>query len=178
MCIRDRHTVTITYTGGAGSIFYFDFLEIAIPTGDLPTFAPDPQMTLATDWDTLNSQALAPERTAWQIQALGFTGRANHYAGALWFYELVCAGQQYATGTIAFSGTSEFGKTTQVSLGPTVFTHLNLIGDTPASLAQAFALLINEGAVSYTHLDVYKRQNWLGTHHSRCPRRWRRLIPF
>jgi hypothetical protein len=141
-----QHTVTITYTGGAGSIFYFDFLEIAIPTGDLPTFAPDPQMTLATDWDTLNSQALAPERTAWQIQALGFTGRANHYAGALWFYELVCAGQQYATGTIAFSGTSEFGKTTQVSLGPTVFTHLNLIGDTPASLAQAFALLINEGA--------------------------------
>jgi hypothetical protein len=77
-------------------------------------------MTLATDWDTLNSQALAPERTAWQIQALGFTGRANHYAGALWFYELVCAGQQYATGTITFSGTSQFGETTQISLGPTV----------------------------------------------------------
>jgi hypothetical protein len=141
-----QHTVTITHTGDAGSTFYFDFLEIAIPTGDLPTFVPDPQTTLATDWDTLHSQALAPERTAWLIQALGFTGRANHYAGALWFYELTCAGQQYATGTITLSGTSEFGKTTQVSLGPTVFTHLNLIGDTPASLAQAFALLINEGA--------------------------------
>jgi hypothetical protein len=140
------HTVTVTHTGVAGSSFYFDFLEIAIPTSDLPTFAPDPQTTLATDWDTLHSQALAPERTAWLIQALGFTGRANHYAGALWFYELLCSGQQYATGTITFSGASEFGKTTQVSLGPTVFTHLNLIGDTISSLAQAFALLINEGS--------------------------------
>jgi len=141
-----QHNVTITYTGDAGSTFYFDFLEIAVPTTDLPIFPPDSQTTLATDWDTLNSQALAPERTAWQIQSLGFAGRANHYAGALWFYELVCAGQQYATGTIVLSGTSTFGDTTQVSLGPTVFTHLNLIGDTPTSLAQAFALLVDEGA--------------------------------
>jgi hypothetical protein len=64
----------------------------------------------------------------------------------LWFYELLCSGQEYATGTIAFSGASQFGNTTQVSLGPTVFTHLNLIGDTITSLAQAFALLINEGS--------------------------------
>jgi hypothetical protein len=141
-----QHTVTITHTGSTGDPFYFDFLEIAIPTTELPTFPTDPQTTLATDWDTLHSQALAPERTAWLIQALGFAGRANHYAGALWFYELTCAGQQYANGTITFSGASQFGKTTQVSLGPTVFTHLNLIGDTPSSLAQAFELLINEGS--------------------------------
>jgi hypothetical protein len=143
---QTQHTVTVTHTGATGEPFYFDFFEVAIPTQNLPTFAADPQSTLATDWDTLNSQALAPERTAWQIQALGFTGRANHYVGALWFYELVCAGQQYATGAITFSGTSEFGKTTQISLGPTVLTHLNLIGDTPASLALAFQLQINEGS--------------------------------
>ncbi len=140
------HTVIITHAGETGETFYFDFFEICVPSGDLPTFSVDPQTTLATDWDTLHSQALAPERTAWLIQALGFTGRANHYAGALWFYELVCSGQQYATGSIIFSGASEFGKTTQVSLGPTVFTHLNLIGDTPSSLALAFTLLINEGS--------------------------------
>ena len=140
------HTVKVTHTGAAGSYFYFDFLEVAIPTGNLPTFTPDTQTTLATDWDTLHSQALAPERTAWLIQALGFTGRCNHYAGALWFYELYNPGQVYATGTITFSGASQFGKTTQVWLGPTVLTHLNLIGDTPVSVALAFALLTNEGA--------------------------------
>jgi hypothetical protein len=140
------HTVTITHAGQAGSYFYFDFLEVAVPTADLPVFSPDSQTTLATDWDTLHSQALAPERTAWLVQALGFTGRTNHYAGALWFYELCCPAQQYATGAITFSGVSQFGDTTQVSLGPTTLTHLNLIGDTPASLAIAFELLINEGS--------------------------------
>ena len=140
------HTVTVTHAGPAGSYFYFDFLEVAAPSADLPVFLAGAQTTLATDWDTLHSLALAPERTAWLIQALGFAGRSNHYAGALWFYELCCPGQQYATGTITFSGASQFGDTTQVSLGPTTLTHLNLIGDTPASLAKAFELLINEGA--------------------------------
>ena len=139
------HTVTITHAGATGSPFFFDFLEIAIPTVDLPIVTPDTQATLATDWDTLHSQTLAPERTAWLIQALGFTGRCNHYAGALWFYELTCVGQQYASGTITFSGTSEFGKTTEISFGPTgvperrtLLMHMNLIGDTPSSLALAF----------------------------------------
>jgi len=141
-----EHSVTITHNGPDGSYFYFDFLEIALPTTQIPVFLADPQTTLATDWDTLHSQALAPERTAWLIQALGFTGRSNHYAGALWFYELYQPGQQYATATVTFSGISTFGNTTNVLLGPTTLTHLNLIGDTPASLAMAFALLINEGS--------------------------------
>jgi hypothetical protein len=101
---------------------------------------------LATDWDTDHSLALAPERTAWLIQKLGFKGRANHYAGAMWFYELLRQGHNYAGGTITFSGQPEFGKTTRVSLGPTSVDHLNLIGDTAASIATCFALLINAGS--------------------------------
>jgi hypothetical protein len=77
-----QHTVTITHTGAAGTDVYFDFLEIAIPTADLPVFGAYPTTALATDWDTLHSQAIAPERTAWLIDTLGFKGRANHYAGA------------------------------------------------------------------------------------------------
>ena len=63
-------------------------------------------MTLATDWDTEHSLALAPERTAWMIDSLGFTGRQNHYVGALWFYELVRTGNVYASGTVTFTGTA------------------------------------------------------------------------
>jgi len=40
-------------------------------------------LTLATDWDTDHCLALPAERTAWLIKTLGFTGRANHYVGAL-----------------------------------------------------------------------------------------------
>jgi len=146
-----QHTVIITTSGGTGSIasyFYFDFLEIAIPCAALPVFAPSPKTTLSTDWDTEHSLALAPERTAWLIHTLGFLGRANHYAGALRFYELSQSGQQYASATVTFAGAPEFSQNnlTQISIGEALFQHWNLIGDTALSIARCFALLINEGS--------------------------------
>jgi len=150
------HTITATNVGG--NAFYFDFLELAVPTSTLPTLAPDTRMTLATDWDTLHSQALAPERTAWMIQALGFAGRANHYAGALWHYELLPQGYTFATATVTFTGTPNPNMPasfTYISIGsygstaaPTVIQHLTLFGDSLASIAKAFELLINNGSTA------------------------------
>jgi hypothetical protein len=141
-----QHTVTVTHTGAAGTDVYFDFLEMAVPTADLPVFGTYPTTALATDWDTLHSQALAPERTAWLIDTLGFKGRANHYAGALWFYELTCPANQYASATIVFTGAPRFGDTTVVTLAGTALQHVNLIGDTAQSIAQAFEFLITAGS--------------------------------
>ena len=140
------HTVTLSHTGSNGAYFYFDFLEITYPASDLPDLPAVAKTTLATDWDTDHSIALAPERTAWLIQKLGFRGRANHYAGAMWFYELARPGHEYSSVTVTFSGSPEFGKTTQVSLGSTAIAHVNLIGDTAATIARCFALLINAGS--------------------------------
>ena len=142
------HQVAITHDGAAGTYLYFDYLEIAVPTNDLPEYPVISAITLATDWDTNHSIALAPERTAWLIYKLGFVGRANHYAGALWFYELTRPGQQYASAAITFAGTPEFGQITSVTLGETLMQHVNLIGDTDESMATCFALLINAGSNS------------------------------
>ena len=160
------HIVTVTHTGGTGTSFYFDFLEIAFPTTDLPAFAAVPSTSLATDWDTNHSLALAPERTAWLIEALGFRGRVNHYAGALWFYELHGSGQQCASATIAFTGTPEFapGAVTELYLGPTLIQHANLLGDTAESIATCLALLVNAGSTGVwasangTTLTITSRQ--------------------
>jgi len=146
-----RHTVSITNgsaTHGGAATFYFDFLEIAIPSGELPVFDTNPTTTLATDWDTEHSLALAPERTAWLMHTLGFHGRANHYAGALWFYELSQSGHQYASATVVFAGAPEFfqNNLTQISIGDALFQHWNLTGDTAQSMARCFGLLINEGS--------------------------------
>jgi len=141
-----QHMVTITHSGSPGTYFYFDFLELAVPTSNIPVCASVPKTSLATDWDTLHSIALAPERTAWLIQALGFHGRVNHYTGALCFYELCQFGFTCASATITFNGASEFGKTTTVTISGTVIDHLNLIGDTPESVAKCFELLINAGS--------------------------------
>lgn len=143
------HTVTVTHSGAAGADCFFDFFEIAAPQPDLPSIAPDAKVTLATDWDTLHSQALPAERTAWLIKTLGFTGRANHYVGALWFYELVPQDFGFASGTVTFSGAPIFSETAEISIGlagsTTTIQHQILIGDTAQSLAKAFELLINNG---------------------------------
>jgi hypothetical protein len=140
------HQVTVSHSGAAGTLLYFDFLEIALPTPNLPDFPTISNTTLATDWDTLHSQALAPERTAWIIQKLGFKGRANHYTGALWFYELTASGNQYASATVTFSGSPVFGSTTTITLDTTDITHVNLIGDTAETVAIALALILNAGS--------------------------------
>jgi hypothetical protein len=148
------HTVTVTHCGAAGTTVYLDFLEAAVPSSSPPAFTADTRTTLATDWDTDHSLALAPERTAWLIDTLGFHGRANHYVGAMWFYELCRPGHQYATGSITFAGKPVFGGQTQVGLGPTQMAHLNLIGDTAESITKAFELLINAGSTGvWAHAD-------------------------
>ncbi len=166
------HTVAMSHAGVATplSYFYFDFLELAIATETLPAPVPEPGITLATDWDTDHSIALAPERTAWMIHSLGFTGRANHYAGALWFYELIAVGYSYASATVTFSGAPTASAITTLYIGavgstdpPNAIAHLNLVGDTAASIAKAFELELNSGytavwaQASETVLTIYAR---------------------
>jgi hypothetical protein len=151
VCAAGNHSITVTNSGPTGNYFYFDFFEIAVPSEDLPTFPVEPKLTLATDWDTLHSISLAPERTAWFIDSLGFTGRQNHYTGALWFYELVPTGFTFATGTVTFSGTitvadGDASQTMVVTINSTGFTKTMHPGDTPDTLAIAFAQAINDGS--------------------------------
>jgi hypothetical protein len=148
------HTVTVTHTGPVAAEFYFDFVEMAVPATTLPSFADQARMTLATDWDTDHSLALAPERTAWLIDTLGFKGRQNNYVGALWFYELVNPDNVYASGTMTFGGTPEPGEFVSVFLGrdddppgtpPTEIQRGMHGGDTLESIAISFAQEINRG---------------------------------
>ena len=70
--------------------------------------------TLATDWDTDHSLAIAPERTAWLMHTLGFKGRANHYAGAMWFYELCNPEGRMLSQRFSFPGTPQFGRQDEI----------------------------------------------------------------
>ncbi len=148
-----EHSVRVQHDGPEGSYFYFDFLEIAVPSDTLPSVPRNTKLSLATDWDTDHSMALAAERTAWLIHSLGFHGRVNHYVGALWFYELHRPGHAYAFATVDFVGTPEFSQVTELRIGrvgepperATVITHLNRIGDTAETIAKAFELELNRG---------------------------------
>ncbi|MEZ5353024.1 MAG: hypothetical protein R2762_10345 [Bryobacteraceae bacterium] len=145
------HNVTVTHSGAANTFLYFDFLEIATPTTALPVFPADDTVTLATDWDTDHSIALPAERTAWMMESLGFRGRANHYVGALWFYELSAPAHVYASATVEFTGVPSFSATTTMTIGrvgeteTALITHLNRIGDTAVTIAKAFEIYLNRG---------------------------------
>jgi hypothetical protein len=151
------HVVTATHSGPNGADFFLDFMDIVYPSTSLPDFPAQSGLSLATDWDTYHSQSLPAERTAWLINKLGFAGRVNHYAGALWFYELVRPGTQYASLTLSFAAQSYTGSPTvvlaiapSVGLGQpaptaTLINHLVLQDDTVANVVQALAALINLG---------------------------------
>ena len=165
------HSVTVAHTGPAGGYFYFDFIELAVPSSTLPEFPLNQKVTLATDWDTDHSIAIAPERTAWLIKKLGFHGRANHYVGALWFYQLHRPGHSYASATVDFSGTPEFSAITELKLNrvgdpaeaAAVIPYLNLMGDTAETVTEAFAMELNRGytavraEASGSRLTIYAR---------------------
>jgi hypothetical protein len=144
------HTVTVQNLGDAR--FFFDFLEIAYPSADLPDFDSQPTLSLATDWDTYHSQSLPAERTAWLIYKLGFHGRVNHYVGALWFYEIVRSGTQYASLTLILTLAEHFDSKIAIlnikpssDAVPTHVQHLILTDDRSETVAAAYAGLLNAG---------------------------------
>ena len=130
----------------ANNSFYFDYVELAVPTTTVEAQPTRPRETLATDWDTDHSLVLSSERVAWNMDILGFHGRANHYVGAILFYELSNPTNVFASGTVTFSGTPVFSQTVQVILDGTTFSRLSLLTDTAESTAQSFAHLINNGS--------------------------------
>jgi hypothetical protein len=112
-----NHTVSVTHQGPAGSYFYFDFLEAAIPVTGLPAPEAAAGITLATDWDTDHSIAVAPERTAWMIHSLGFHGRANPISGPCGYTNWRRACVRLRCGRLR--GDSEFSQITGVIIGRT-----------------------------------------------------------
>ncbi|MDA1312495.1 MAG: hypothetical protein O2968_04080 [Acidobacteria bacterium] len=166
-----QHSVEATLSGAnlssAGNSLYVDFFEESFNTTAVDNQPARPNETLATDWDTDHSLALAPERVAWNLDMLGFVGRANHYVGAILFYELKNPDNVYAQGTVTFQGSPIFSQTVQVIIDGTVFSRLTLSTDTNESITKAFEFLINDGSTgvrassSGAVLTIHARQ--LGT---------------
>ena len=148
------HTVTVAHAGSAGELFYFDFVEAAVPTTTLPTFPNEPRMTLATDWDTEHSLALAPERTAWLMDTLGFTARAESLCGravvlrAGEFGERVRDGDGDVHGRAGHEfGGDQFGNDRRWRAS--ALTKLVHMGDTADTLALAYADELNNGYTGF-----------------------------
>ncbi|MCC7500023.1 MAG: hypothetical protein IT160_20755 [Bryobacterales bacterium] len=142
------HVVTLRHDGASTETVFFDYFEAAVPSEELTECAKLARCTLATDWDTDHAIALPAERTAGMLRSLGFTGRANHYVGALWFYEIAPNGFRYAVKRISFSGNPEPNSTVVLQLAGGRIEHLVHPGDTAETIATALSLRLNQGYTS------------------------------
>ncbi len=144
------HTVTTALTGANAAssynTFYFDYVEEAIEAATVSAQPVRLTETLATDWDTDHSLALAPERVAWNMRTLGFKGRANHYAGAILILRAHQSRQRIRFRYGDLQGTPVFSQNVQVNVDGTVYSRLTLSTDTNESIAKAFEFLINNGS--------------------------------
>lgn len=166
-----EHTLFVTHNGPSGWQFWFDFMEIAIPSDFVRDLPPMPKLTAATDWDTDHSIAVPAERTAWMLHTLGFRGRVNHYVGALIFYELYKKNHVYASCRVDFFGTPTPSEYTEIQIGTAgdpgstiTVRHLNLFGDTAETIAKAYELEFNRGYTAIraeavgSSLTIYSRK--------------------
>jgi hypothetical protein len=64
----------------------------------------------------------------------------------MWWYELCCPENRYASATVEFSGAPVFGGRTEITIAGVTISHLNYITDTAATIAKCFELLITAGS--------------------------------
>ncbi len=154
------HVVVITVTGqkhakgplwdadSAGTFFYFDYIEAAIP-GDVQA---QTQTYLAAapalDYDTDHTYKQSPQRLLWNLYAMGFRGSVDEYIGVFWWNQrkrVLSPGQQaFHTWAVTFSGTWADQETVTLTVGGTPMRKAVLPADTSLSIAQQFAAFVNE----------------------------------
>jgi hypothetical protein len=138
-----RHTVTIRLrqTG----VFYFDFLEAAVPS-DIPDALPArTNISPALDFDTDHTYKVPPARLMWIMDKLGYAGPMNEYLGVFWWNERVLSGGSDSTARVTFTGPFASGDAVFLTLNGTTLgkTILDSATDTPEVIAQQFAAYIN-----------------------------------
>lgn len=156
-----RHTVTFRLL--EAGVFYFDFLEVAVPH-DLPAaLPPRTNISPAIDFDTDHTYKLPPARLMWSMDQLGYAGPMNEYLGVFWWNERTLVGGSLSRAQIEFGGTFAEGDTVFLTLNGSTLGKTIFPADTLATITSHFALWINGAFVgsraeaSGTTLSIYGR---------------------
>ncbi len=127
----------------APGVFYFDFIEAAIPS-DVPT-APISRVAIspALDYSTDHSYKLPANRVMWIMDMLGLTGPVNQYLGVFWYNQRANSQAVFPSLIVTFAGTWVEGDTATLNFGSPV-AKTATANDTPSTIAAHFAYFINE----------------------------------
>ncbi|MFB3778828.1 MAG: hypothetical protein ACE141_14515 [Bryobacteraceae bacterium] len=159
-----EHTVTIRLK--SEGVFYFDFLEAAVPSDVPDPLPPVADVAPALDYSTDHTYKLPPARILWMFEQLGFSGPMNEYIGVFWWNQRKREDAVVPSVTVTFAG--QFLPDDQVFLniggqtcGKTVFANEDV-----SVIARHFAQFINA-----TYVGVWAAsENGVLTVTARSPR--------
>jgi len=142
------HTVTLTVSSAknSASLGYncvFDFLQAAVRSDvqDAPTTYST--VNVAMDYDTNQTYSLAPARSLWMLNRLGFAGDIDFYAGVFFALKRVRSGGTFHSATVTVGGTLTVGDACFINVAGTAFGAGVTAIDTLTSIAQRFVNAIN-----------------------------------
>lgn len=135
------HTVVIQ-TKDANP-FYFDFLEIVVPS-DVPDNLPArTNVSPALDYSTDHTYKLPPARILWMFDKLGFGGPLNQYIGVFWWNQRKRTGGAIPQATLTFGGAFQYGDQVWLTISGTRIGKSVFATDTNATIARHFACVVN-----------------------------------
>ena len=145
--LNGTHNASATPAGGLYS-FLFDFLEAAVPGLVQAPSVTYNNCTAALDLDTY-PYSMSGARLVWQLQTLGFLGKANLDLGVFWLYNRVRVGGSFSFATITFSGSWSNGDAAYVNISGFVIGKSCVQGDTNTTIAAHFVDYINSASVAF-----------------------------
>ena len=138
------HTVTLRpIASSGGSVFYFDFLEVAVASEVPNALAPRAGISPALDFDTDHTYKLPPARLMWIMDQLGYAGPMNEYLGVFWWNERKLTGGALSTATVSFGGLFADSDSVYLTLNGSAVGKAIFPADTPSTIATHFAASIN-----------------------------------
>lgn len=133
----------VTFEVATPGVFYFDFLEAAVPSRVPDPPPARPELSPALDYSTDHTYKLSPARLMWIFDQLGFAGPMNEYIGVFWWNQRKRVGATLPQVTVTCAGTfvtgdSLFLNVGGLSIGKSVFPN-----ESNALFARHFAYTIN-----------------------------------
>jgi hypothetical protein len=136
-----QHLVTIQIKDAKP--FYFDFLDIVVPSDVPDQLAERMNVSPALDYSTDHTYKLPPARVLWMFDKLGFAGPLNEYIGVFWWNQRTRTGAVVPQAAVTFSGTFQYGDQVWLTIAGTRIGKSVLPTDTLATIAQHFACYVN-----------------------------------
>lgn len=136
-----RHVVTLRTLDAQP--FYFDFLDIVVPS-DVPDKLPArTNISPALDYSTDHTYKLPPARILWMLDKLGFAGPMNEYLGVFWWNQRKRVGARIPQAAVTFTGEFKEGDRAELNIAGTSLKKTVLSTDNAITIARHFACYVN-----------------------------------